>query len=233
MSKFDHPILTPHAYLEMVSGIFLDKGDPIRAEKQRAYMRNQFDYCGLTAPQWLGLLKTIFHEHGTFEGKQMKEFINLCFQQEYRELQYVGLEMMQVRINEWPSSWISVLEKYITTESWWETVDWMAKLVGIHFRHYPELQHPYAHKWIESDNLWLQRVAIIHQLLWREKTDEKLLYAMIKRRAGSKEIFIQKACGWALRQYAKTNPASVEKFISKNKLSKLSVREVMKQLNRE
>ncbi|HJW27992.1 MAG TPA: DNA alkylation repair protein, partial [Saprospiraceae bacterium] len=166
MSKFDLPTLTPEAYLELVANRFLDEGDPIRAEQQQAYMRNQFAYYGLGAPHWLGLLKGIFHQNGTFNGKPLKEFVNLCLHQEYRELHYTGLEMMQVRINEWPSSWIKVIETCITTQSWWDTVDWMAKLTGIHFRHYPELQEPYAHKWIESNNMWLQRVAIIHQLLF-------------------------------------------------------------------
>ena len=230
MPNFKEPSITPEAYVAMVAKRFLDEGDPIRAEQQRAYMRNQFDYCGLGAPKWLGLLKEIFTEHGTFKGTKLKKFVELAYQQEYRELHYAGLEMMQTRINEWPENWIRVLEKCVITESWWDTVDWLAKIIGIHFKHYPDLQHPYALKWIESNNIWLQRVAIIHQLLWREKTDEKLLYALIRRRADSKEFFIQKACGWALRQYAKTNPRSVQKFVDKTELAKLTVREAKKQL---
>jgi len=232
MPKFKEPTLSPEDYLDLVAKEFLDKGDPIRAEQQRAYMRNQFDYCGLGAPQWLGMLKEIFHEHGTFSGKPMKVFLDLCYQQDYRELHYTGLEMMQTRIAEWPESWIKVLEKCITTNSWWDTVDWLAKLTGIHFRSYPELQHPYARKWIESENFWLQRVAIIHQLLYREKTDEKLLFEMIRRRADSKEFFIQKACGWALRQHAKTFPKRVEWFLERNELPKLAIREARKQLDK-
>jgi len=232
MPKFKEPTLSPEDYLELVAKEFLDKGDPIRAEQQRAYMRNQFDYCGLGAPQWLGMLKEIFHEHGTFSGKPMKVFLDLCYQQDYRELHYTGLEMMQTRIAEWPESWIKVLEKCITTNSWWDTVDWLAKLTGIHFRSYPELQRTYARKWIERENFWLQRVAIIHQLLYREKTDEKLLFEMIRRRADSKEFFIQKACGWALRQHAKTFPKRVEWFLERNDLPKLAIREARKQLDK-
>ena len=216
----------------MVAERFTEAGDPIRAEQQRAYMRNLFDYCGLGAPQWLGMLKEIFIQHGTFTGSKLKKYVELAYEQDYRELHYSGLEMMQTRIKEWPENWIKVLEKCIVTNSWWDTVDWLAKITGIHFKHYPHLQQEYAHKWIESNNMWLQRVAIIHQLLWKEKTDEKLLFEMIRRRADSKEFFIQKACGWALRQHAKTFPKSVERFLEKNELAKLTIREARKQLNK-
>jgi len=230
MPVFKLPSITPEEYIALVGEKFLEEGDPIRAEQQRAYMRNQFDYYGLPAPQWLGLLKTTFQEHGTFTGNKLKSFVELCYQQDYREMHYTGQEMMQTRIREWPSSWIKVLEKCITTESWWDTVDWLAKLTGIHFRSHPELQHQYSYKWIESNNMWLQRVAIIHQLFYREKTDEKLLFEMIRRRSDSKEFFIQKACGWALRQHAKTFPKRVEWFLERNELPKLAIREARKQL---
>src|SRR5678815_938832 len=169
MPVFKLPTITPEEYVDLVAEKFLAAGDPVKAEQQRAYMRHQFDYYGLPAPQWLGLLKTIFIVNGTFTGNKLKTFVELCYQQDYREMHYTGQEMMQTRIKEWPSSWIKVLEKCITTESWWDTVDWLAKLTGIHFRAYPALQHQYAYKWIESNNMWLQRVAIIHQLLYREK----------------------------------------------------------------
>jgi len=230
--KLNLAILHPEEYLQLISEKFTEAGDPIRAEQQRAYMRNQFEYCGLGAPQWMAMAKEIFAAQGMFTGKQLEQFVRLCYDQDYREIQYVGLEMMQRMLPDQNKSWISVLEKCITTNSWWDSVDWLAKLVGMHFKRFPELQHKYARKWIASDNMWLQRVAIIHQLMYRETTDEKLMYEMIRQVAGSKEFFLQKASGWALRQYAKTNPTSVEKFLAKTKLSNLSVREAMKHLNK-
>lgn len=230
--KTSSPSISPEEYLQLISEKFTQAGDPIRAEQQRAYMRHQFEYCGLGAPQWMWMAKEIFADQGMYTGKQLEQFIKHCFDQDYREIQYVSLEMMQRVLPQQSKSWIRVLEKCIITHSWWDSVDWLAKLVGMHFKRFPELQHEYAHKWIASENMWLQRVAIIHQLFYRETTDEKLMYEMIRQVSGSKEFFIQKACGWALRQYAKTNPASVEKFITKTKLSNLSVREAMKHLNK-
>ena len=230
--NYSSATISPEDYLQLLTKKFTETGDPVRAEQQRAYMKHQFEYCGLGAPQWMAMAKEIFATHGMYTGKQLEQFIKLCFDQEYREIQYLSLEMMQRMLLEQNKTWIRVLERCITTHSWWDTVDWLAKLVGMHFKRFPELQHEYAFKWIASDNMWLQRVAIIHQLLYRENTDEKLMYEMIRQVADSKEFFLRKASGWALRQYAKTNPTSVEKFLAKTNLSNLSVREARKQLDK-
>ena len=230
--KYSSATISPEDYLQLLTKKFTETGDPVRAEQQRAYMKHQFEYCGLGAPQWMAMAKEIFAAHGMYTGKQLEQFIKLCFDQEYREIQYLSLEMMQRMLLEQNKTWIRVLERCITTHSWWDTVDWLAKLVGMHFKRFPELQHEYAFKWIASDNMWLQRVAIIHQLLYRENTDEKLMYEMIRQVADSKEFFLRKASGWALRQYAKTNPTSVEKFLAKTNLSNLSVREARTQLDK-
>lgn len=224
------PSLSPQAYIDMVTDMFLKVSDPLRAEKQMAYMRGQFEYCGLGATIWYPMAKQIFIDHGMFTGKKLKIFVEGCYDQSYREVLYVGIEMMQRMLPFQDASWIKILEKCITTHSWWDSVDWLAKLVGIFFRQYPELQHEYAHRWIESENIWLQRVAIIHQLFYREDTDEKLLFDMIRRRADSKEFFIRKACGWSLRQYSKTNPKRVIWFVKNNELSPLSIKEALRLL---
>ena len=232
MKALNTPTITPEVYFALITDIFTTKGDPIRAEQQRAYMRNQFEYCGLMAKEWLALLKDIFNEHGVFKGKPLKEFVFLCYDQEYREIQYAGLEMMQKRLTELDEKWIKVLEKLITTNSWWDTVDWLGKLTGIYFKSHPHLQHEYAYKWIHSNNMWLQRVAIIHQLLYKDDVDEKLLFDLITIQADNKEFFIRKACGWALRQYGKRYPQRVRWFLKHHTVSALTEREALKSLNR-
>ncbi|MEO5906977.1 MAG: DNA alkylation repair protein [Saprospiraceae bacterium] len=165
-----------------------------------------------------------------YSGKNLKAFVDGCYDQTYREVLYVGIEMMQRMLPHQDKKWISVLEKCITTLSWWDTVDWLSKVVGLHFRKYPELQHDTAYRWIESDNLWLQRAAIIHQLFYREHTDENLLFDLIRIKADDKEFFIRKACGWALRQHTKTNPEAVIRFVENTNLSKLTVKEALRLL---
>ena len=220
-------------YIALFGEALLEAGDPIRAEKQHAYTRHQFAYYGLIAPKWVGIAKEIFATQGMYTGKPLEQFILGCFDQEYRELHFVGLQMMERMLKHQNKSWIRVLEKTIITQSWWDSVDWIAKLVGFHFKAYPELQHIYMRKWIVSDNMWLQRVAIIHQLFYREQTDEKLLFEMILHVADSKEFFLRKACGWALRQHAKVYPEHVAVFVDNHALSGLTVREAKKQLNKK
>jgi 3-methyladenine DNA glycosylase AlkD len=226
------PDISPEQYLQLITDRFTNEGDPLRAEQQRAYMKHKFGYCGLKAAQWMAIAKELFATHGMYTGKALEEFVMLCYDQEYREIQYVGLQMMQSKLKEQDKAWIKVLEKCIQTQSWWDTVDWLAKLAGIHFKRFPEFQHEYAYKWITSDHMWLQRVAIIHQLFYKEATDEKLLFDLISRVAGSKEFFIRKACGWALRQHAKVYPQHVRSFLKKQNLSGLTIREAMKQLDK-
>lgn len=226
------PEIPPAQYLQLITERFLKEGDPLRAEQQQAYMKHKFEYYGLAAPQWMAIAKEIFATHGTYTGKDLQHFIFLCYDLPQREVHYVGQTMMEKRLADQNKSWIRVLEKCITTQSWWDSVDWLSKLVGIHFKRFPELQHEYAYKWISSDNMWLQRVAIIHQLLYKQDTDEKLLFDLISRVADSKEFFIRKACGWALRQHAKVYPTHVKAFLKKQPLSNLTVREAMKQLNK-
>ncbi len=222
------PGIEPKEYIHLVTDLFMEKADPLRAEKQMSYMRNQFEYCGLGADKWYPMAKVIFAEHGMYTGEQLKIFVDGCYDQSYREVLYLGLEMTQRMLPYQDKSWIKVLEKSIVTNSWWDTVDWISKLTGFHFRNYPELQHDYACQWIESENIWLQRAAIIHQLFYKEHTNEELLFNLILRRADSKETFIRKACGWALRQYSKTNPQAVIKFVGSTNLSELTMKEALR-----
>ncbi|HIA29852.1 MAG TPA: DNA alkylation repair protein, partial [Candidatus Marinimicrobia bacterium] len=128
---------------------------------------------------------------------------------------------------------IELLEYLIMTKSWWDTVDWMAtRIVGVCFRQNPELITQTYSRWMEIDNIWLQRVCILFQLKYKEKTDVKLLFSTIQELSGSEEFFIQKAIGWALREQLKIDPAVVQKFVDENELAPLSRREALKVLKR-
>lgn len=222
------PEVSPEEYIQRITSAFQKKATPERAEQQQAYMRHQFEFLGIGAAEWYPMIKDIYKRHGMYSGKSLKEFVEGSYDQPYRELVYAGIEMMQRKLPEQNKSFIRVIEKCITTNSWWDTVDWLAKLAGMHFQHFPELQIPYATKWIQSENMWLQRSAILHQLFYKENTNEKLLFELIRQKAESKEFFIRKACGWALRQYSKTNPDAVKKFVEKQHLSTLTRKEALR-----
>ena len=155
------PQISPQQYLDHIKSEYEDVGDPIVAEGQMKYMRGKFEYYGLKAPVWTAILKEIFKKEGLFEEEDLKEFVRLCFEDIYREIHYAGLQMLEKKIKKQEASFIDFLEECILTESWWDTVDWINKLVGIHFKRYPNLQFLIANKWIESDNFWLQRTGLL------------------------------------------------------------------------
>ena len=142
-------------------------------------------------------------------GKKLR----LCFEDEHREMHYFALETVGKMLKHRSADFIDFLEELIREHSWWDSVDWIAKLVGLHFRRFPGQIVPVTERWMASDYFWLQRVSIIFQLTYREKTDTGLLFGYILRVSASKEFFLQKAAGWALRQHAKTDPVSIKNFI--------------------
>ena len=131
-----------------------------------------------------------------------------------------------------PAKFIKTLEYLIVTKSWWDTVDSLAGgTVGIHFLRFPEVREQYLARWRASKNFWLRRTTILFQLGYEQNTDFDLLCDIIRENLGSNEFFINKAIGWALRQYARTDPKAVKKFVNATKeLNPLSRREAMKHL---
>lgn len=216
---------TAEGYLAHLKKVFTDQGDPIRAEGQMAYLRNQFEHYGLKAPEWVNIVKPFYRENGLFSGEELRKFARLCFEDDHRELHYASIEMVQLAQKLKDPKLIQLIEWQMLHRSWWDTVDWLSKLAGIHFLQFPEQKIAITNRWIESDNLWLKRAAIIFQLLYRDKTDEALLFDYILRVKDSKEFFLQKAAGWALRNYSRTNPESVLTFTGNHKLAPLTVRE--------
>ncbi len=224
--------MSPSAYFKIVRDTFRESGNPEVARMQMWYMRHQFDYFGLKMPQWMPLTKALHKEHGLPEGEDLKVLARLCFEDDHREMQYFALETVQKKLKEQAPEFIDFLEELILTKSWWDTVDWIAKLAGMHFRHFPELISPVTERWMDSGNIWLQRVCLIFQLTYKEKTDAALMFGYIRRLSDSREFFIRKGAGWALRQYSKTAPGAVKEFVATNRLAPLTKREALKWLKK-
>jgi len=225
--------LTPDKYVDLIKKRYAAAGNQETAIQQAKYMKDHYPFYGLKAPAWTSILKEVFKEHGLFEGELLFDFVRLCFDEECREMHYTGLQMLEKRVKKLEQEDIEFLEECALTNSWWDTVDWVNKLVGIHFKRFPNLQRPTAETWIESDSIWLQRLATIHQLTFKENTDWQLMQEVIIRRIDSKEFFVQKAQGWALRQYSKFNPEVVIEFVEAHpELSALAKREGSRYLSR-
>ena len=124
------------------------------------------------------------------------------------------------------------LERLVVTKPWWDTVDILDRVVGSLVYDKPELEKMIL-QWSLSDNIWLRRVAIDHQLLRKENTNVQLMEKILLNNLDRTEFFINKAIGWALRDYSKTNPTWVAGFIEKNKerMAELSIKEASKYLS--
>lgn len=194
------------------------------------YMRDQFPYLGLKAPERKALYQQFIDKQGIPDIDEVPAVVKALWQLPEREFQYDALTLLEKIHKKWPEHFISLFESLITEKSWWDTVDTLSKLVGMYFRKYPAQRLPVTERWINSSNIWLQRSALIFQLHYKQDTDTRLLFDYILRCNTSKEFFIQKAIGWALRQLAKTNPTAVQSFVANNTLAPLSIREALKHL---
>lgn len=203
---------------------------PTNALAMQAYMKNQFVFYGVKSNPRREVLKAILTQHGVPNAFD-PNLIDLLWQAPQREMQYCALDLMRKQAKKVQRDDIHLIETLITTKSWWDTVDGLASWVcGPYFQKFPEQIGPITGRWALSDNLWLRRSAIIFQLGYGPKTDEALLLSYINLNLGSKEFFINKAIGWALRQHGRVNPEGVRAFASVVPLAPLSKREALKNL---
>ena len=220
-----------HPYVDSLKILFEQNADPVQAVPMKKYMRDQFEYLGIKTPQNAELQKKFFAEHGFPPVSQLDTVLRDLWSLPPREFQYVAVGLLGRANKEIPAKFIRTIEYLLVTKSWWDTVDSIAGgTVGVHFQRYPEVREKYLPKWRASDNFWLRRTTILFQLNYKKETDFDLLCEIICENLGSREFFINKAIGWALRQYARIDPKAVKKFVKSTDLNPLSRREAMKHL---
>ncbi|GAA4855374.1 DNA alkylation repair protein [Paenibacillus vulneris] len=217
------------SWIELVSSC----RNEAEAAPMKQYMRNQFDFLGIRGPKRVELFKEWVHRNGLPPLEELPEVVTSLWSMPEREYQYTAIDLLVKMQRKLEKEHIDLLEWLIVHKSWWDTVDGIAPNgAGYLFQKHPELIASYADRWIESDPIWLQRSAILFQLKYKSRTQESLLFRYIQRRSDSDEFFIQKAIGWALREYSKTNPEAVRDFIQSHELKPLSRREGMKHLDK-
>ncbi|CAM2788276.1 DNA alkylation repair protein [Paenibacillus sediminis] len=205
------------------------------AKSMKAYMKNHFEFLGIRKPDLNAITKQFIKEHGIpTDLEQLLHVVTKLWELPEREYQYVALELLGKKKKQLTKENITFLERLVISKSWWDTVDFIAPhIIGHLFSKYPEMIPSYTDKWIQSNNMWLQRSAILFQLKYKSKTDTEVLYRVIEACADSSQFFIRKAIGWALREYSKTDPTAVVNFVQTHQLSSLSEREALKVLYRE
>ncbi|MBP6686607.1 MAG: DNA alkylation repair protein [Lacibacter sp.] len=221
-----------HSYLIPLVTLFEQHADAVNAKAMKAYMLNQFDFFGLKAPVWRKLSKEHFKQVLP-PFTEADAIIKDCWAHPKREMQYVGIELLACYHKQWTKETISTIEFILTHKSWWETVDHAATdLTGPYFKKFPEQKVKVTGKWNRSSNMWLQRSSIMFQKMYKKETNTDLLSKHILHQKHSHEFFIQKAIGWALREYSKTDAKWVQAFVKKHSLSPLSEREALKRISK-
>ncbi|WP_276767460.1 DNA alkylation repair protein [Gemella morbillorum] len=206
------------------------RADNARALDMSKYMKNKFEFFGVGASVRNEIWKPYFKE-----AKKTKkidwDFIEICFKHDKRECQYTAAYYLKYMKKFLVEDDIPKLKELVLTKSWWDTVDILDKVIGSIIYNNKNL-NPIILEWSKDDNIWLRRVAIDHQLLRKENTDEQLLEKILINNLNHKEFFVNKAIGWALRDYSKTNPQWVRNFIEvhKENMASLSIREASKYL---
>jgi 3-methyladenine DNA glycosylase AlkD len=221
-----------HPYLVPITKQFKQHAHAETAVSAKAYLLNQFEFFGLYTPQRRTLCKEHYRTYPVTDLKELETIVKECFTLDRREYQYFGIELFAFHKKLWRESSVKLMEHCIVTQSWWDSVDHIAsEWLGPYFKMFPGKMEPITSRWNDSDNMWLQRSSIMFQKAYKKDTDTALLSKYILHCKGSKEFFIQKAIGWALREYSKANPEWVKNFVKKTKLPPLSEREALKRLN--
>ena len=222
-----------HIYLASLTQLFEEGSNPENALAMRKYMRDQFEFLGIKSPQRKLLFKQFLAENGLPDLAELAAICRDLWALPAREYQYCGMDLLDKMQRKVTPEFVPLIEYMIVTKSWWDTVDLLAShAVGSMFTRFPGERDAQISRWRVSENMWLRRTTLLFQMLYKDKTDVDLLFALIEENQESTEFFIQKAIGWALRQYSKTDATAVLDFVNSHTLAPLSEREALKWLNR-
>jgi 3-methyladenine DNA glycosylase AlkD len=215
-------------FLPHISAALASAADTNRAPAMRAYMRDQFPFLGVGTPQRRAACKPLLRALKNADANTLLAHARALWQRPEREYQYVALDLLAMHWKHLSPMHIPALIELVQNKPWWDTVDAMVGIIGDILRG----QHDYMDAALSDNNMWVRRIALLHQLGWRDKTDTQRLFNYCLTLAHEKEFFIQKAIGWALRDYARHDPEAVRLFTHKEKerLAPLSFREANKHL---
>src|SRR6056297_163527 len=221
-------------YVEQVKECYYKNGNSLKAIPMKHYMRDQFEYVGIQTPLRRKISKPFLKKDKLPLISELESIIREFWMLEGREFQYFAQELAMKYIKVIPKDFISTYEFMIVNKSWWDTIDIIAKkLIGPYMIRFPEERELLLEKWLSSENIWLQRTCLLFQLGYKQNTDADRLFQIIERLKTIDEFFIQKAIGWALREYSKVNSAVVCDYINRTELSNLAFTEGMKVIKRQ
>src|SRR5262245_35955897 len=225
-----------HRLTQTIRRDLAEAADPVKAPQMQAYMKSAMPYRGVSAPVLKQLCRNVFKAYPLDTAAAWNRVaLELWREAKFREERYAAVMLTQARAYREFLTFSSVpmLEEMIVTGAWWDFVDTLAgDNLGEIVRAEPRRMKPLMRRWARDADMWKRRSAILCQLKFKRDTNLDLLYDCIEPNLPHKDFFIRKAIGWALRQYAWTDPKEVQRYVKANKdrLSPLRVREALKNI---
>jgi 3-methyladenine DNA glycosylase AlkD len=219
-------------FISELENEFTTKQHTKNAVAMAKYMKNLFPFFGIKTDERRAIFKLVCQKHPTEISNKARAIGWELFLKKERELQYCGIEIIIKTLkNKYVVEDILWIEQFLITNSWWDSVDTISKfMLGAYLQQFPSEIPTVVERFSNSENMWLNRSVILFQLGYKSQTDFKLLQSLCLNHSHSNEFFIRKAIGWALREYAKTDPEAVRQFVLQSNLKPLSKKEALKNI---
>nr|WP_315485257.1 DNA alkylation repair protein [uncultured Undibacterium sp.] len=216
-------------YYHQIQTTFIAQANAENANAMRSYMRDQFDFLGIKTPLRRALIKDLGKVD--FNLTDLEQLVRALWLLPQREYQYAAIDLLATHKKKVDVSQLCLLLGLAQEKSWWDSVDGLASVTNdILFTSRAQGSQLHMDEAVKHPNMWVRRIAMIHQLGWRLETDQTRLFGYAQALAHEEDFFIRKAIGWALRDYARWQPEAVREFVDahRSQLSNLSVREALK-----
>jgi 3-methyladenine DNA glycosylase AlkD len=223
---------TGSAFYRQTQSLLAPLGDRNKADQMRAYMRGRFEYLGIPTPERRAAVRLLIRSFAPVDSAMLRRAALSLWQAPQREYQYVAADLLICHCAALGLDDLGWLLELAQDKSWWDSVDALVKVMGKIVRISGAAGRRQMDRAIRAENFWVRRIAMLHQLGWRDDTDTVRLFRYADLLAPETEFFIRKAVGWALRDYAWHDQRAVKKYLesARHRLSPLSYREASKNL---
>lgn len=219
-------------FISSLTNAFQENSNAENAFAMSKYMKNNFLFFGIKTQERRSVFKAIWKENQKEVSENTREIALELFAKKQREFHYCAIEILIKQLKgKYLKEDIELIEKLIITNSWWDSVDTIAKyILGEYLLEFPMEVSTCIERFSNSEHMWLNRSALLFQLNYKVRTNADVLFSECVKHSNSTAFFIQKAIGWALREYAKTNPEAVQNFVDTTNLKPLSRKEALKNI---
>ncbi|MFC2150502.1 DNA alkylation repair protein [Calditrichota bacterium] len=225
--------MKPHQFVLTIREGLKSSANHQNAVPMQIYMKSEMPYRGVKSPQQKKIFQSSSKNWQPGDLNEYLKVIEQLWDAEYREERYAAIFIAQKYKKFQTLEALLTYRMMIKTGAWWDYVDAIAShLIGSLLQNYPDNMKPLMYEWIEDEDVWIRRTALLCQLKFKAETDQQMLFDFCRKRLGEESFWIRKAIGWALREYSKSKCEEVSRFVEKqsHKMSGLTLREASKYL---